>query len=108
MLLERECDLVAVGCFFGFWQFLDRDSAKNYQPPAFLATGIMNVSVLKVEFGLMDHSICYRIENTGKTCSSLGRPTSSLTYLVFYRPEKLSMALLNLIWSQVQSILGLI
>lgn len=56
----------------GFWQRPNRDSAEIHQPPTFLAGGIMNVSVLNVKSGMMDHSICHRVENTGKTCNSLG------------------------------------
>ena len=52
----------------------------------FLAAGIINVSVLKVESGMMDHN---RLENAGKTHSFGGEQgTSSLQYMVFHRPER--------------------
>lgn len=56
-------------------------------------------NVLNIEPGMMDHSACYRVENTGKTCKSLGWVTS-WAHLVFHMPGSLSVALLNLIWSQ--------
>lgn len=52
------------------------------------------MSVLKVEFAMMDNNICYRIENTDKYFNSLWHATSSLLYLLSHGPESLSVALL--------------
>lgn len=68
------------------WQVLERDSVKNYRLPTFLATGMMDVSVLKVKTGMRDHSICCWVENTSKTCHSLGR-TIDLLAAIFGLPH---------------------